>query len=93
MKSNIKSIKKLPEREEVVQFLDKNGKVTTKTVKISDRYLIQLNEFNSVVISKKDFKRFGIKAELEETKPTTTFGVQTQNVVTTGQTSSQVDPK
>lgn len=93
MKSNVKSIKKLPDFEKIVQFVDKNGKISTKTVKVTDHYLVQLNEFNSVVISKKDFNRFGIKAELEETKPTTTFGVQTQNVVTTGQTSSQVDPK
>lgn len=93
MKSNVKSIKKLPDFEKTVQFVDKNGKISTKTVKVTDHYLVQLNEFNSVVLSKKDFSRFGIIAVLEETKPTATFGVQTQNVVTTGQTSSQVDPK
>ena len=96
MKSNVKSVKKLPDFEKTVEFIDKNGKTQTKTVKVTDHYLVQLNEFNSVVLAKSDFKKFGVIVELpeEKTTNTTTFGLQ--SAATTAKpnaTLSEVDPK
>ena len=96
MKSNVKSVKKLPDFEKTVQFVDKNGKVQTKTVKVTDHYLVQLNEFNSVVLAKGDFKKFGVNVELPEEKATNTvtFGVQNSSTVAKpNATLTEVDPK
>ena len=96
MKSNVKSIKKLPDSEREVISYDKNGKMITKKEKVTDRYLVQLNELSSVVLTKDQFKQYGVIAELpeEKTTNTVTFGVQDPSTVAKpNATLTEVDPK
>ena len=94
MKSNVKSIKKLPDSEKEVIFYNKNGERCTKKEKVTDRFLIELNETSSVVLTKDQFKQYGIIANLPVENPTTTstFGIQNATTVAKPNTTlSQVE--
>ena len=58
-----KSLEKLPDSTEEVFFFDKNGEKRTKTVKVSDRYLLTNNNGNSIAVTKDYLKQIGINVE------------------------------
>lgn len=67
-----KSLEKLTDSTEEVFFFDKNGEKHTKTVKVSDRYLLTNNNGNSIAVTKDYLKQIGINVEEENnivTKP------------------------
>ena len=67
-----KSLEKLPDSTKEVIFFDKNGEKHTKTVKVSDRYLLTNNNGNSIAVTKDYLKQIGINVEEENnivTKP------------------------
>lgn len=67
-----KSLEKLPDSAKEVFFFDKNGEKHTKTVKVSDRYLLTNNNGNSIAVTKDYLKQIGINVEEEHntvTKP------------------------
>lgn len=67
-----KSLEKLTDSTEEVFFFDKNGEKHTKTVKVSDRYLLTNNNGNSIAVTKDYLKQIGINVEKENnivTKP------------------------
>ena len=67
-----KSLEKLPDSTNEVIFFDKNGEKHTKTVKVSDRYLLTNNNGNSIAVTKDYLKQIGINVEEENnivTKP------------------------
>lgn len=67
-----KSLEKLPDSTKKVIFFDKNGEKRTKTVKVSDRYLLTNNNGNSIAVTKDYLKQIGINVEEENntvTKP------------------------
>jgi hypothetical protein len=67
-----KSLEKLPDSTKEVIFFDKNGEKHTKTVKVSDRYLLTNNNGNSIAVTKEYLKQIGINVEEENntvTKP------------------------
>lgn len=62
-----KSLEKLPDSTKEVYFFDKNGEKHTKTVKVSDRYLLTNNNGNSIAVTKDYLKQIGINVEEEKT--------------------------
>lgn len=87
MKSNVKSVKLLPDSTKEVFSYDKNGKRVSKTEKVTGRYLIVTHTGSSVVLTKEQIKQYGIICDLprlqNETVTQTVVTNPTQNVTTT----------
>lgn len=68
MEKLYKNITKLPDTMKEIISFDKNGKRFIKSELVKDRYLLTLNNGNSVAISSKDFSKFGINSnDIKET--------------------------
>lgn len=77
MKNLYKSLKKLPDVTREIVTLKANGKKKVVTKTITDRYLLELENGNSIAVTEKDLINFGIndqsinKPTQVVTKPTT----------------------
>lgn len=60
MKNLYKSLKKLPDVTREIITIKANGKKKVVTKIITDRYLLELENGNSIAVTEKDLKDFGI---------------------------------
>ena len=60
MKNLYKSLKKLPDVTREIITVKANGKKKVVTKIITDRYLLELENGNSIAVTEKDLKDFGI---------------------------------
>lgn len=79
MKSNVKSVKSLPDYDETVYFYDKHGNRCTKKVKVTNRFLVTMNNGSSTVLTAEELKKSNIIYEFPKTQSNTT--VQTTSTV------------
>lgn len=63
MKNLYKSLKKLPDVTREVVTMRANGKKKIVTKTITDRYLLELENGNSIAVTEKDLKNFGINVQ------------------------------
>lgn len=68
MKTSVKSVVKLPEKEKEIISFDKKGNRTVKKIKINNLYLVTLSSGNSVVLTSEQIRMYGIKCTLPDTK-------------------------
>lgn len=69
MKSLYKSLKKLPDVTRDIVTMRANGKKKVVSKTITDRYLLELENGNSIAVTEKDLKGFGINVQ-SISKPT-----------------------
>lgn len=60
MEQLYKSLTKLPDSEQEVVIFKPNGKKAIKTITVTDRYLLTLNNGNSIALTKQGLKDLGI---------------------------------
>lgn len=58
-----KDLIKLPDSEKEVYFFDKNGVRKSKTVKITDRYLLVNARGDSIAVTSKELSKLGISTD------------------------------
>lgn len=63
MKNLYKSLKKLPDVTRDIVTMKANGKKKIVTKIITDRYLLELENGNSIAVTEKDLKNFGINVQ------------------------------
>lgn len=63
MKNLYKSLKKLPDVTREIVTMRANGKKKIVTKIITDRYLLELENGNSIAVTEKDLKGFGINVQ------------------------------
>lgn len=63
MKNLYKSLKKLPDVTRDIITMRANGKKKVVTKNITDRYLLELENGNSIAVTEKDLKGFGINVQ------------------------------
>lgn len=63
MKNLYKSLKKLPDVTREIVTMKANGKKKIVTKIITDRYLLELENGNSIAVTEKDLKGFGISVQ------------------------------
>lgn len=63
MKNLYKSLKKLPDVTREIITMKSNGKKKIVTKVITDRYLLELENGNSIAVTEKDLKNFGINVQ------------------------------
>lgn len=63
MKNLYKSLKKLPDVTREIITMKSNGKKKIVTKVITDRYLLELENGNSIAVTEKDLKNFGISVQ------------------------------
>ena len=63
MKNLYKSLKKLPDITREIVTMRANGKKKIITKNITNRYLLELENGNSIAVTEKDLKDFGINEE------------------------------
>ena len=63
MKKLYKSLKKLPDVTRDLVTMRPNGKKKIVTKTITDRYLLELENGNSIAVTEKDLKSFGINVQ------------------------------
>lgn len=63
MKNLYKSLKKLPDVTREIVTMRANGKKKIVTKIITDRYLLELENGNSIAVTEKDLKNFGINVQ------------------------------
>lgn len=83
MKSNVKSVRSLPDYDETVYFYDKHGNRCTKKVKVTNRFLVTMNNGSSTVLTADEIKNSSIICELPKLQNETTIQTTTATVVNT----------
>ena len=63
MKNLYKSLKKLPDVTREIVTMRANGKKKIITKNITNRYLLELENGNSIAVTEKDLKGFGINVQ------------------------------
>lgn len=63
MKNLYKSLKKLPDTTREIVTMRANGKKKIITKNITNRYLLELENGNSIAVTEKDLKDFGINVQ------------------------------
>lgn len=63
MKNLYKSLKKLPDVTREIVTMRANGKKKIITKNITNRYLLELENGNSIAVTEKDLKNFGINVQ------------------------------